>query len=518
MFPFKYLRRPAHTYHDEKDSSPAMKRDTSKVKRVPAGSPIGKHDFPSVPRPTSPTVSKPVTIPSRNPSRGASSRKSLSGGAQSSKSRREFSDATSTHRRDAVPASVAALLAVTSIPPRRTSSSKRRIDPQRRISIDELVQEWRSEALSMPSYGSHKSMEILLESSECTPESSLESTEEYPDGLLSSRSASTESIPSLELDEASLLSIGNPPTPNAARTSRSGSISAPARKLKARSLTPTENCALDHPLIPRSTPDFDDDEDYDFPTPLLIPATKDLDRRKSSFKSNLTLSLQSLKSRALSSLSQLSLNNAGPHLSNTPYAYSDATLWEHPYIFPRLSPEVRPVSYSGLPTKSERKYFNPTVLSFDEQQSRYRRALHNSSSDLFSAAVVEEHRHSPMIQMKTYNRNPSPKRAKTKTSNAPDPGSEAGRALAGPPLVRQREPRENSDFLRVVVLEMSMRRVGKLEETVGGRARIWLPPRQNVVIIETKEVAVEGSDVAVMDSKRRSRPVPRRWVSVGVDD
>ncbi|KAF2225778.1 hypothetical protein BDZ85DRAFT_182308, partial [Elsinoe ampelina] len=378
-----------------------------------------------------------------------------------------------THRRDAVPASVAALLAVTAIPPRKTTA-KRRIDPQRRISIDELVQEWKSEALSMPSYGSLKSMEVLLEPSEDTAECSLESPGEYPEGLLSSRSASSDSTPSLDLDQASLLSLGNPPTPSAARTSRTGSISASARKIKAVSLTPTEDCVLDHPLIPRSTPDLDDD--FDFPVPLVIASNKDLDRRKSSFKSNLTLSLQSLKTRALSSLSQLSLNNAGPHLSNTPYAYSDATLWEHPYIFPRLSPEVRPVSFSGVPTKSERRYFNPSVLSFDEQQSRYREALHNSSNDIFTNEVLEEHRHSPMIQMKTYNRSPAPRRTKAKST--PDANSEAGRALAGPPLVRQREPRENSDFLRVVVLEMNMRRVGKLEETVRGRARIWLPPRQ----------------------------------------
>ncbi|PSK44222.1 hypothetical protein B9Z65_202 [Elsinoe australis] len=508
-----------------------MKRDTSNSKRASGGSPISQHcdasrspSPRSSPSPISPTHSKPVSIPSsRNTSRTRGSRKTSSSSGQTVKSRRE-SGSTSTrapHQRDALPPSVAALLAVTAIPPRKSSSSKRRIDPQQRVSIDALVQSWRSEALSMPSYGSHKSMEILMEPSEPVAEGSVESVDTYPDTLMSSRSASTESIPSMELDEHSLLSIGNPPTPDGGRTSRAGSLSASARKSKPRSLTPSEDCALDHPLLPRSTPDMEDE--WDFPTPILNPTTNNLDRRKTSFKSNLTLSLQSLKSRALSSLSQLSLNNAGPQLSNTPYAFSDETLWSHPYIFPRLSPEVRPVSYSGLPGKSERRYFNPTVLNFEEEQARYRRALHNSvPEDSFSVTTLEEHRRSPMIQMKTYSRPTPPKRSKAKSG--PNPNSEAGRALAGPPLVRQREPRENSDFLRVVVLEMNMRRIGKLEETIGGRARIWLPPRQNVVLVEAKEVPVEGIEVmlgggpVMVEGKRRGKVVPRRWVSVGVDD
>lgn len=45
-------------------------------------------------------------------------------------------------------------------------------------------------------------------------------------------------------------------------------------------------------------------------------------------------------------------------------------------------------------------------------------------------------------------------------------------------MVRQREVRENPDFLRVIVLEMNMRRGGKLSETAPGKARLVLPPRQ----------------------------------------
>lgn len=59
--------------------------------------------------------------------------------------------------------------------------------------------------------------------------------------------------------------------------------------------------------------------------------------------------------------------------------------------------------------------------------------------------------------------------------------------------MRPRELRENPDFLRMVVMEMNMKRSGKLEM---GKARIWLPPRQ-----------VGGMDLDDGEGK-----VPRRWV------
>lgn len=45
-------------------------------------------------------------------------------------------------------------------------------------------------------------------------------------------------------------------------------------------------------------------------------------------------------------------------------------------------------------------------------------------------------------------------------------------------MTRPREVRENGDFLRVIVLEMNMRRGGKLADTAAGKARLVLPPRQ----------------------------------------
>lgn len=76
-----------------------------------------------------------------------------------------------------------------------------------------------------------------------------------------------------------------------------------------------------------------------------------------------------------------------------------------------------------------------------------------------------------------------------------------GDAIKG---VKQREPRENSDFLRIVVLEMEMKRRGKLDAKAGSRARIWLPPR--------KQTGVAEGDAGV------GGRVPTRWLGVSYED
>lgn len=71
------------------------------------------------------------------------------------------------------------------------------------------------------------------------------------------------------------------------------------------------------------------------------------------------------------------------------------------------------------------------------------------------------------------------------TSLKPNPGAGSdGQDASGPaphassPAARPREVRENGDFLRVIVLEMNMRRRGKLSDTAHGKAKLILPPRQ----------------------------------------
>ena len=79
---------------------------------------------------------------------------------------------------------------------------------------------------------------------------------------------------------------------------------------------------------------------------------------------------------------------------------------------------------------------------------------------------------------------------------------------------RGREPRENRDFLRVVVLEMNMRRAGKLEGE--GRARIWVGPRAGGEAREgagREEGGGDGKSGVGEGSVDGARAVPRRWVA-----
>ncbi|PHH74415.1 hypothetical protein CDD83_4574 [Cordyceps sp. RAO-2017] len=61
---------------------------------------------------------------------------------------------------------------------------------------------------------------------------------------------------------------------------------------------------------------------------------------------------------------------------------------------------------------------------------------------------------------------PGPHQALRSGSSTPVPG------------MRQREMRENPDFIRIAVMEMAMRKRGKLDAQRPGRARWALPPRR----------------------------------------
>jgi hypothetical protein len=69
---------------------------------------------------------------------------------------------------------------------------------------------------------------------------------------------------------------------------------------------------------------------------------------------------------------------------------------------------------------------------------------------------------------------------------------------------RQREPRENRDFLRVFVCEMNMRKSGKLSDEAVGHARLWLPP----VVDREKDKQMQRTTVVAS----------ARWSSWTMDD
>lgn len=383
------------------------------------------------------------------------------------------------HDPKALPPAVAALLAVTRIPRPKHSQLQWRPDNSRRISIEDLVSEWKNDEGLSASYSSSPGLSILLEDTDgaegkCSPEQNSVAE----DGFSSDRSISAESLPSLDGDNQSILSNGSLSTPESVRSRKSTSN---LKKEKPRSVPTIEECAFDHPLITAQPDDEGPDEEFILSPPNTTKASRP--KPKSRFTSNLTISLQTLKNAALSSISSFNFGSSTstssvPPSSTSPFPVD--VLWSHPFLFPRFSPEIRP-AIEGIPTEAQRRYLNPTPLTFEEQEAPYQLALH-------APYLAEPIEGAPTIQMQTYSRG----RRKSGSKRAgPDPRSEAGRVLLGAAGVRNREPRENSDFLRVVVLEMNMRREGKLEM---GRAKIWLPPRQ------------------VRSTSEPAGKVPRRWV------
>ena len=421
-----------------------------------------------------PTQPVAVPLPERTRSAEARSMPTLNNRVPNDiRNRREAHDAS------ALPPAVAALLAVTQIPrPTRHQLRRRSVNP-RRISIDELVNEWKSEDFLNASYSSSPALSILLEDVDGREEpcpTPVESVKE--ESCLHTRSTSAESMPSLEADDKSIRSNGSPSTPGSLRSRKSISN---LRKEKSRSLPTTEECATSHPLVP-GPPDDDDPDDG----LILSPSNNSRSvtpKPVSTFKSNLTSSLQALKNAAINSISSFTASGSStPSQRTFSSPMSDDMLWSHPFLFPRFTPEARP-AIEGTPTKAQRRYLNPMPLTFEEQEATYQLALH-------APYLAEQIDGAPTIPMQTYSRT---RRKSNNKRSGPDPQSEAGRALLGAAGVRQREIRENSDFLRMIVLEMNMRREGKLEN---GRAKIWLPPRK------------------VTSTCEQPGRVPKRWVGV----
>ncbi|KAJ4290306.1 hypothetical protein N0V90_010522 [Kalmusia sp. IMI 367209] len=432
--------------------------------------------------PAAPMHSKPVVIPPRTPARTGTATATQTVKVRGHNGGRPH-HAPKKHNPDAIPPAVAALLAVTAIPkmpPRRRKGSTR----DRRISMDELIQEWKQDDSELPASVIGSPLDLLLGRVDESEEeygslASMEQEKDFARSSITSRSISSDSLlstipPSLDHDTPSFASNWDDlSTPESYRRP------SPDRREKIVSSPPKEDCILDHPLLHFSPDDCEDIANLEIPDIITPPAVSS--ERFKSFKSNLTASLQALKSAA-KSFSNFTAPSVPPD-----------DLLTRSLLSPRFTSEMRPKSMQGLPSAELRRYLNPppTPVSPTELSMQLHEAL---------MMDVEEDDSAPMIQMQTYERRNRSSNRRRKTG---DPLSEAGRAQSPPSSVRQREPRENSDFLRVIVLEMNMRRVGKLDAKAVGKARIWLPPRK---FGSSKLPSNPGND-------NESR-VPDRWVAV----
>ncbi|KAI4210025.1 MAG: hypothetical protein LQ351_007075 [Letrouitia transgressa] len=402
------------------------------------------------------TPSQPVVIPTR-------SRRRRQSGRQSPRAYESIQGNESAHDAAGVPTSVATLLAMTSLP-ELTGRSKLKLRARTNEHVDRskygiLDPKSLDSSQSRMSNANPQSWDVLLSPpDEAEVEDDLRAEHRFSVGSLSS-----ESMPSLETDFGSTDSASSPSTPGSMCKARSHRDEK--QRLKSSSVI-VENSNIDHPLLGDSPEESEDpaalgDDDITKQPPIVKLASPN----RSTFKSNLTASFRLLKSAARS-------------VSNfaTPYVQRDADGDLNPTSLgpARFTDEQRPLPWAEPPDPALRRYLNPITLSSAEMQV-YRdhdRTLFNPTTTCTAS-----------IQMQTY------QKGAVQSKNASSPPilvsslrhrSKAAESAMLASTPRQREPRENSDFLRVVVLEMNMRKRGTLGENAPGRARLWLPARQNV--------------------------------------
>ena len=301
--------------------------------------------------------------------------------------------------------------------------------------------------------------------------------EGVPGSLISVRSLSSESIPSLDDDstETSLNDV----------TSPLNVVSRSTSERRLRQLSSSQDCAEDHPLL------HFDHLDPDEPSlPEIVPASSSprlatrptvLKSRTSTFRSNLTASLRAIKSAA-QTVSSIAAN---------PIIPPDDFLTRSVFSFaPELTDDKRPPPSADDPSPALRRYLNPPPKLSDSPSElhlwhdyptssrlptskRKGEGLLESSSLPIPAAIPLQtclpstvrsaHASSPPIWLTA--------------DGTPAKRNTADSLAVGSTIARQREPRENSDWLRILVLEMNMRRSGKFSEEAESHARVALPPR-----------------------------------------
>ncbi|KAF3064469.1 hypothetical protein GL218_01306 [Daldinia childiae] len=353
------------------------------------------------------------------------------------------------------------------------------IVPRSQVSEKELSRELSEEFaqdlsdISFTSYG-RSPMEVLLsppdELDEDEASSNSDSAFASP---FSTRAASFDSIPSLgdSFGTSLVTSIDSPVTPRGRR------IRPPRRSLEPVSSPPGQH--LEHPLSTKSTLDVDELDFRVFtpkPSPTEQKQTTGLTPLKSVFKSNLTASLRALRSAARS-LSSFTSSSIPP---------DDFLTRSILTIDPRVpfTDERMPPVLGEEPSEAMRRYLNPTSV---RPESRVRSTFRSYTAS---------------IQMQTY----KVQRSRS-TPAASRSGGQAGNsnkspnAYVFPPGPRQREIRENSDFIRIAVLEHLMRKRGKLDDQREGHARWLLPPRKSTT--RPYEIRPDG--------------VPARWVALSQD-
>lgn len=455
-----------HVKPRDRVRKPSSKTSSKEDKAVRSGKPTWMSS------PPAPTPSKPMVIPTRT-RKGESPRARE---ASYDKTRSVEHEALHVHDLTPLPTSVAAFIAIPS-----PVTSTLGIEAPRTPRFDGGSRKKRTmeEDLGIGQYAmsasSPQSWSMLLSPPNESDLENISIGNETPlVGVSFGRSLSNESMPSLDTD------YGSSTCTSSISTSRiiCGSRGGVDRRMKSVYSSKIEECPLDHPLLPLPPTEDPDLASLVIDTGSAAPGPPSTIRQQSRFKSNLSALLRSA-ARSVSNFSASAISR-DEYLTRSLLPMS-----------PPFTDERRPLPLPEPPDPALRRYLNPITASPTELHTHHEHAPSQKARSQCTAS----------IQLQTYHRAP---RLSTKAS-APPIFASANSAIAvaaeGPltmPAPRQREVRENSNFLRVIVLEMNMRRNGTMSETAPGKARMWLPARQ-------MDKRGEGS---------QQDGVPRRWVGV----
>lgn len=439
---------------------------------------------------TTTSTSSPVQIPRQSSRTGTNRDKH-----HASQRRRAVRD---VHSPDAVSPSVAALLAMTDIPRHRQSFRQKR-KAEQSLTVQDIVQNQHvsEKELSLSLTGSP--LDLLLSPPEEFPAEDYMSICESTDGFSLRHTLSCDSVPSLGESYATDAASSFDPSPYFSRSQRTRS---PARKSLEPVRSPPHILSDEHPLSVGVEDDEHDIALKPIEEPPMSIFSEPFRPLKAAFKSNLTASLRALRSAA-KSFSSINFPTIPPD-----DLISRSILTIDPNV--PYTDERRPPVTEEMPSAELRRYLNPTtrpleaqpqdgpprprLASIQMQTYKVHRARVAPSQSLPSSALPPAAASSTGAGgVGSGNSSPTPK-----SDHAAQPQQQHQKAML-PAAMRQREIRENPDFIRIAVMEMAMRRRGKLDDRKPGRARWALPPRKAPIkSTDAEEIGPNG--------------VPTRWI------
>lgn len=510
------------------------------------------------------TPTSPVQIPTKSKNRDGSQSTYAKRHREFERRRPSDRRPRDVHRPETVPPSVAALLAVTTIPPPKgrraspalsSSPSSSSTSPAPRgarpaadakpMTVGAILEQSQvsEKELSFTLSRNVDVMEILLSPPKDDADEDDLSISDFGgldlNSTVSTRTVSVESVSSLGESYSystttttpswyhSPTTPGTPLTPPRRRASSS-------KRITRRSLEPVspEPSKAEHPLCKVHVKTEElllGSDDIVSESVTFTASSSTLDKQqldgnlegypalrqvRSAFKSNLTASIRALRSAARSFAAM-----------NLPSIPSDDFLTRSILtIDPRVpfTDERRPPVLEEEPPAALRRYLNPTTSARIDKPSQATITVGSTTTavrgGIGASADGAPRVYTASIQMQTYkvqrlrvrssSSGRSPPSASSSPPRHPSPAPPPRSSSSPPPPAfsgprQQREVRENSAFIRIAVLEMEMRRKRKFAEHAPGRARWLLPPREPS---NTRPYPVTADGV------------PLRWVAVGVDD